>query len=365
MLRFPLVLLFVLPLLASELPTAPQPVPADRQQAFLRAEPPRLDTSDWPPGPAAVPGRRIWQPARFSAWPSLVYADEARHVALDMPLITAGQIRLGWAEQVHELPVPEALIGKRHGALQPMPMAPGWHELLISVPQQGERQLGLRLVDIADPWPHTGLRAGQPVDAAGHPVVIRMPRWQSEQQRRWALFSRRPQAPTGEALVLGDPLVADNDDVFRDLPARCQLATDPLHPEAALLLAVAGLQPPYPRLLCWSPGNAALHSGTWSAEEARVFTALRLRFDALGWRPRLLVLLPPWPADPALQEQATARREWLQRQSAFLGWELLDAAVLAGPAQQANRVAEGVFTRYPRGAAQTAIRAALRAVLAP
>jgi hypothetical protein len=208
------------------------------------------------------------------------------------------------------------------------------------------------------------------VDADDVPVVLLDQRRSVDQERRLALLRSIPPRPGGRPLVVGDPLEALGRDVWEGLDADVRPATDAQRPDHAALVALAkalnrapsGGAALSPRTLVWSPGNGILFAGPWTGEEERLLHAVRARCDALGFRPRLVLLLPPWPAD--LEDEARARRETLRRCAAQLGWVVIDAARAAGEATSANRMGDGVFTRYPLGEAQAAIRRLLADELA-
>jgi hypothetical protein len=140
-------------------------------------------------------------------------------------------------------------------------------------------------------------------------------------------------------------------------------ALDERYPHHAVLVELAKLPDPLPRVIVWSPGNQSLFGGAWSPEEERVFGVLRSRCEALKQMPTLVLLLPPTPLNQELQEVAEKRRALLIHSASSLSWTILDAERIAGPAEEANQVADQAFTRYPNGAAQYRIREALREVL--
>lgn len=360
-----LFLAFSAVLVAADLPTAPVLPPAVVTASLLAEELPRVDTSDWPASPSTVPGTRIWPAAHLTHYPPIIYEDERRHAALAFPLPEAGTIRLGWAGAVpYELAIPLTLVGKQQSALVWLPMQQQRATIELQIPGRRLERLPLRFCTLAGPWPHAGLRGGRPVDAEGVPVIIRMPRWQPESQRRWAWFTSTPERPTGQALVVGDPLTAQGSSCFDGLDAQCVALNETRTPAAALLPVLAGLSAPYPRTLVWSPGNQCLIENTWTREEERLLILCRARFTALGVRPRLVLVLPPLPVAQDLRPMARQRHDFLLRTAAFSGWQVIDSPRYLPAPEQANALAPGLTTTYPCGAAQTTLRALIADQLA-
>jgi hypothetical protein len=231
-------------------------------------------------------------------------------------------------------------------------------------------RLPLRVVPVADEWPMTSLRGSYPVDAQGAPVVLLLQRRNADQERKLGLLHPSPPRGRGRALLVGDPLEALGTTAWDGLDADLRPALDPRLPQHAVLVALAsalnrapsGGAALQPRTLVWSPGNQALTAGTWTTEEERLLGAIKVRCDALGFRPRLVLLLPPWPVE--FLDAARTRRNSLRKAAGQLGWVVLDAARVAGDADDANRVGEQVFTASPTGPAQTAIRDLLAEELA-
>lgn len=316
-----------------------------------------------PPSPSTAPGVRIWPEPRFSHWPAVIYRDETRNASFEIPVKQAGVPGwIGWIGQ-DRLPfvLPEQT--DRSSGLIDLPKTLGLHQAEVGI---GEEvfPLALRLSDAREPWPFHHLVGGFPVDADGVPVVLLDQRRDPATERQWRLLAQDLPRGSSRALVVGDPLEALGDSLFTDLDARCVVATDDRRSDHAVLVALAGSLDPVPRSLIWSPGNANLFFGTWSGEEERVFGAIRSRLTALGAQPRCAVLLPPIPVDVELRALAEERRSLLARSAAFQGWQVLDAETIAGPAETANRMADGLFTRHPIGDARERIRNALVAELA-
>jgi hypothetical protein len=356
-----------------------------------------------PASPATVPGLRILPQPGFTHWPAIAYVDEARNAAFTIPCADPVQDAKRDRPVVYVEPVPRAgaagtigwegseglpfalpVSGEGSGGLidlvlrpgrqvavltlataQPLAAGNGWEPVsrMPTGPGPGlTRRMPLHIVAVEDEWPLAALRGSYPVDAEGVPVVLLDQRRTADQERRLAVLRPVPSRPAGRPLVVGDPLTALGRDAWEGLDADLRPALDERRPEHAVLVALAqalnrtpaGGAALTPRTLIWSPGNAGLLAGPWSGEEERLLRAIRGRCDALGFRPRLVLLLPPWPIGFA--EEARSRRETLRRSAAQLGWVVIDAARAAGDGEDANRVGEAVFTRYPVGEAQQAIR---------
>ena len=353
--------------------------------------------------PSSVPGLRILPQPAFTHWPAIAYLDEARNAAFtipcadpvqdakrDRPVVYVEPVpragaggSIGWEGDV-ALPFTLPTSGEGSGGLLDLILKPGTHQAVLSmatakpvsagngwVPGIGpaggsgsgmSRSLPLRVVAVEDEWPLAALRGSFPVDAEGVPVVLLDQRRSADQERRLAVLRPAPPRPAGRALLVGDPLTALGHDAWEGVDADLRPAGDDRRPEHAVLVALAlalnrapsGGAALTPRTLIWSPGNAVLLAGPWSGEEERLLRAIRGRCDALGFRPRLVLLLPPWPIGFA--DEARSRRETLRRSAAQLGWVVIDAARAAGDAEDANRVGDAVYTRYPVGEAQQAIR---------
>ncbi len=316
-----------------------------------------------PPSPSTASGERIWPSPRFTHWPAVVYADEVRNGSFALPVRTGGVAgSIGWRDG-ERLPFVLPTDTDRTSGLVVLPRAPGLHTAEVVIGDE-QWELTLRVVDARSPWPLAALVDGFPVDIDGVPVVLVDQRRDPAIERQWKLLTQGLPRGTGPAIVIGDPLESLGASVFTGLDAVCRIAVDDRRSEHAALVALAGVLDPVPRTLIWSPGNANLFLGTWTAEEERMLAVVRSHCAVLGAQPRSVLLLPPIPIDAALQESARERREMLARSAAFQGWQVLDAERLAGPADQANRVADGLYTRHPIGPARDRIVAALRAELA-
>lgn len=368
--RSGLVLLVVLGACAGEPPTpadAGAQVPGPAPSAVDAAAPPAASgpaaaPRAMPPSPSTAPGVRIWPDPRLTHWPAIVYEREERNVSFELPVKRAGVSgSAGWrGGKALPFVLPENT--ERISGLLPLPTETGQHTAEIQI-EGVVTALRLRIVDIRQPWPIEALRDGFPVDAENQPVVLVDRRRDPGSELKWRVLAASLARPVGRPLLVGDPLAALGGDAWQGLDAEPRPALDERFPQHAVLAALAQLSDPLPRTVVWSPGNQVLHGGAWSAEEERLFGAIRSRFEAAGVLPRLVLLLPPTPLDAGLQEQARQRRELLQRSAGFLGWTVLDADRVAGNAAEANRVGEGVFTRYPHGAAQERLRRALADVL--
>ena len=316
-----------------------------------------------PPSPSTAPGVRIWPEPRFTHWPAVIYADEARNLSFELPVKHAGTPgRVGWEGGAPALPITLPDDTERVSGLMPVPSGYGLHTALITIGDVTTR-LSLRLADVRQPWPLVAMRNGFPVDAAGVPTILVDRRRDPASERQWKLLSADLPRSTGQPLLVGDPLADLGGDTWQGLSAERRRAVDDRHPQHAVLVALATLPQPLPRTLVWSPGNGALFGGAWTAEEERLLGVVRSRCATLGAAPRLVLLLPPIPLDPELQQQARERREQLARSAGFQGWSVVDLEGIAGPAETANRVADGLFTRHPIGEARQRISDAIAAEL--
>lgn len=311
-----------------------------------------------PPSPSTVSGERIWQPPRLTHWPAVVYADEERNCSFELPVRKSGIAgAVGW-EGGEQLPIvlPEGT--DRVSGLLPLPRAAGLHTGLLTI-ADATTKVALRVADVREPWPLAGLREGFPIDGAGVPVVLVDRRRDPTAERTWTLLATSQPRGTAKAVLVGDPLADMGGDAWSGIDADCRVAVDDRHPEFAVLVALASLTAPVPRTLVWCPGNGALFSGGWTGEEERIIGAIRSRCTALGAQPRFVLVLPPIPLDPELKDLAGERRDLLARSAGFQGWTVIDAEQIAGPADKANRVADGLFTRHPIGEARTRLRDAI------
>jgi hypothetical protein len=331
--------------------------------AAFAAEPGAAPTPAVPPSPSTASGERIWPEPRFTHWPALIYADEERNLSFELPVRVSGTPgSVGWEGGAVALPIVLPADTERVSGLMPVPSGFGTHIALLTI-ADATTSLPLRLADVRQPWPLAALRDGFPVDADGVPTILVDRRRDPASERQWNLLARELPRGTGRPVVVGDPLADLGADAWVGLDAECRPALDDRHPQHAVLVALADLAQPTPRTLVWSPGNGALFGGAWTAEEERVLAAIRSRCAALGAMPRLVLLLPPIPLDPELREQAVERREVLARSAGFQGWAVLDLEAIAGPAEVANRVADGLFTRHPIGPARARITEAIVAEL--
>lgn len=311
-----------------------------------------------PPSPSTAPGVRIWSPPRFTHWPALIYADEERNLSFELPVERAGVLgSVGWDGRP-ALPITLPGDTDRVSGLMPVPAGLGVHTAAITIGSAVTR-LPLRLADVRQPWPLAALRDGFPVDGDGVPTILVDRRRDPASERQWNLFDAGLPRATGGPLLVGDPLADLGGDAWQGLTAETRIAVDARHPQHAVMVALATLPTPLPRTLIWSPGNGALFGGAWTPEEERLLGAIRSRCAALGALPRLVLLLPPVPLDPELQEQARTRRDLLARSAGFQGWTVVDLDAIAGAGEAANRVADGLFTRHPIGEARARITAAI------
>lgn len=366
-----------------------------------------------PPSPAdpiAHPGLRFWDLPRISHWPAVVYVDERRncafhlpvpprrpqpnphlvsstgdaHTGVDTPIAISAdpRTRVGWVggdsgtvgwDGGPQLPVtlPDDPEVDRTSGLLDLPAEMGAHQAWVRI-ADGAHAMPLRLVDaLTEAWPMAALENGFPVDAEGAPVVLRLARPDAALNRRFAALRPPPVRPRGRALVLGDPLAAAGSDAFRDLRPGAGLtiavAVDDRFPHHAALVALAPTTRAgwgeAPRTVLWSPGNNCLPVFTVSPEEGRVCEALRERYRHQGVLPKLVLLLPPLPAEPTLRAAATARRQALRSIAGFSDWQIIDAQDLIADLPDPNAIAPGITARYPVGIAQARIAAAVAAAL--
>lgn len=316
-----------------------------------------------PPSPSSVPGIRIWPPPAFTHWPAVVYTDEHRNAALAIPVKQAGaKGELGW-EGDKPIPITLPTDAERTSALVDLAMTPGERRLRVALPD-GDTRLPIRVVGAAEAWPLARLVDGYPVDAAGVPVVLLDVRRSPADHEKWALLRQDLPRPAGRPLLVGDPLEAMGDTVWKGLEAEARVATDLIKPHHAVLVALANLPDPLPRTVVWCPGNGGIRTGAADPEEVRLLGVLRSRFSALKAGPLLVIALPPEPVEERLREVAAARREALVQEADRCGWRFVDLARAAGDPLEANKVGDAVFTTYPTGPALVREREMLAALLA-
>lgn len=343
-----------------------------------------------PGDPEAHPGDRIWDPPRFTHYPLVVYEGEERNLAFHVPIPpdrardrTAGLDRsdgayhnpFGWlggdrgsiawrgGETLPvELPVDPEL--ERVSGLLDLPARPGRHVAELQL-GEGRAELSLRMVSVRGVWPHHRLVDGFPVDRDGVPVVLYDRRRDPDAERQWAALRSALPRPEGRPIVVGDPLAAPDGDSWAGLEELADLRPIDAdrYPHHGLALALARLPDPLPRTIVWSPGNSPIHARVWSSEEERILGALRHRLEHLGAMPRLVLVLPPLPSEAHLVAEAEERRALLKRSAQFLGWEVIDAARIAGDPKRANRAAEGIYARHPMGVPRERLRDAVRSAL--
>jgi hypothetical protein len=317
------------------------------------AEPAKL-----PPSPSAVSGERIWPDPSFTHWPAVAYTDESRNVVFSLPNRTAGQAgTIGWRGG-EALPFTTPTDSDRVSGLLPLPLAPGPRSAVVTLGDK-ETSIDLRVVDAREQWPIVTLRDGFPVDDHGVPVVLLDRRRNANDERKWLPLRKSLARPSGRALLVGDPLEALGGNAWSDADADAMPAIDDRYPHHAVLVALARMTSS-PRTIAWCPGNQALFGAAWNEEEVRVFGVVRTRCEALAIHPRMLLIVPPLPLDERLRELAERRRDLLISAATVQDWTIIDLERVAGPAERANKVGEGLFTRYPVRDAQAKVRAALR-----
>ena len=358
-----------------------------------RAGPATINGIPVPPSPGdpiAHPGTRIWQPPTFTHWPGIVFEDEERNLAFSLPVPPDRELdrqakldrpdgayhnpfgwqvgdsgTIGWQDgEALPITLPQNPELDRVSGLLGLPTKPGIHTAEV-VFGEHSATFQLRVASIREPWPAVSLVNGFPVDADGVPLVLVDQRRDPNVERQWSALRKGDPRPTsGPVWLVGDPLASADGDAWEGVAAERLEAMDLRAPHHAALVALAPLGEVIPRTICWSPGNAAVHSHTWSPEEERLLGAIASRCETLGVRPRLVLLLPPLPLDENLREVAAQRRHLLRRSAVFTGWEVIDAAVVCGEPEQATQLAPGLHTRYPVGKARQALASTLAEALA-
>ena len=340
------------PLLAADAASTAAPAPGSEAQA-----PP---LPPMPPSPSSVPGIRIWPDPAFTHWPAIAYADETRNLSFALPNQRPGLSgTIGWRGG-EMMPITMPSEGDSASGLLPLSLDIGTHTAQV-VLGTATWPLLVRIADVRQPWPLARLQDGFPVDAHGVPVVLLDRRRRANEERKWSLTRAHSPRPQGRALMVGDPMEALGVSLWDGQDAICRTAIEQRYPSHAVLVALADLG--LPRTVVWCPGNQELFGAGWSEEEERVMGALRSRCDSLGILPRLVLVAPPVPIDESLKEIAARRRELLISSAISQGWVVIDAEAVVGPAETANRVQDGLFTRYPCGAAQGRLIAAIRTEL--
>lgn len=316
-----------------------------------------------PPSPSTAPGVRIWPDPTFTHWPAIAYGDERRHVAFALPVQKAGITgTIGWAGQA---PAPITLPADTDAVsgLLFLPTTIGVHLASVTLADQ-TWAIPLRVVDAREPWPMVKLVNGFPVDAQGVAVVLQDRKRIAEDERRFRLLDQGRPRPTGKAWLIGDPLEAMGAEAWTGLDAERKAIHDERYPQHAALVALASLSTTNaPRTIIWCPGNQVLYGGAWVEEEERLMGAVASRCEHLDLAPLLVLALPPLPVETALAATARQRRDLLTRCATHQGWVVVDLADAAGKAEDANRYADQVFTRYPLGKAQERMRILLKDVL--
>lgn len=339
---------------------------------------PAIDTTGWPESPSKVPGKYIWDDPRFTHWPGIVYRGEGRNLAFMIHNRYSTKRKsvsgsIGWPEiqkingtdKVGEqrsfvLPAQEDAI--RVSGLAPLPVSLGEHTALLELGEE-KHELAIRIVDIAGDWPHDHLENGFPVDVNNVPVIVHITRPENDAGRQSGLLESLGKRPDGPAVLLGDPLSALGSDIWHGVDATRIEAVDGRYSRYAALCALAKMQAPWPRTFVYSPGNQSLFARSWSQEEERILQVIEQRWRALGVRPELILLLPPVPVQEYLHKQAIERRALLRRSAIFRNWSIIDLEKIAGPANEANKLAEAAFTNYPIGAARDRIAQAITKAL--
>ncbi|MBA2480949.1 MAG: hypothetical protein H0V44_09815 [Planctomycetes bacterium] len=329
--------------------------------SLAAADPESPDQKPLPPSPSLVSGERIWPEPCFSHWPAIAYTDESRNVVFALPNRTAGQAgTIGW-RGAEALPFTTPTDTDRVSGLLPLPLAPGPRSAVVKLGDK-ESAIELRICEARDAWPIAALKDGFPVDERGVPVVLLDRRRNANDERKWLALHNRLARPSGRGLLVGDPLEALGGNAWSEADADQRPALDDRYPHHAVLVALARIGSP--RTIAWCPGNQALLGAAWNEEEVRILGAVRTRCEALKILPRLVLIVPPLPIDERLRELAVQRRELLISSATVQDWAIIDLERVAGPAERANKVGDGLFTRYPVGDAQAQVRKALREEMA-
>ncbi len=329
---------------------------------------PPIDTTGWPESPSKVPGKYIWDEPAFTHWPGIVYRDEDRNVAFMIHNRFSRQGKLaegaiGWPPgEMRAFTLPATEDALRVSGLTPLPKKMGKHTAQLKVDEESF-DLPICIIDVNEEWVHADLKNGFPVDKEGIPVVLRIERPESQAGRDAGIIDAIGIRPEGKAVLLGDPMEALGSDTWKGIDAQRVEATNQRFPHHAVMVALAKMQAPWPRTIVYSPGNQALFARSWTQEEERILQVIEQRWKALGVKPKLVLALPPVPVQSYLKEQAKERRDLLRRSAIFRGWSILDLEKIAGPAEEANKVAEAAFTNYPIGEARKRIRDAYIEIL--
>ena len=131
--------------------TAPVPINAGADNY-------KLDLGDVPPSPSTVSGQRIYRAPSFTHWPPLMYYGERRNIAFSIE--TKPGEKTGTIHWLGSDPIPlrfeSPLGGNEFSGLLDLPDVAGTHTAQVTVGDR-EFKLFVRIVDIADEWPHDHL----------------------------------------------------------------------------------------------------------------------------------------------------------------------------------------------------------------
>ena len=318
--------------------------------------------AELPPSPSTAPGLPLPARAALTHVPGVIYPDEARSLAFRLPPGQPGTIAWEGSPPIPVTPSPVV----DTGGLLALPTTPGPRQVVIHL-GSASWMFPVHLIAATDPWTWDRLEDGLAMDKDGVPVILVAERPQPDAERRWQLLSSRPPRGEAPAILVGDPLAGPDGNVFTGQSGTPITAINAQHPDLAILVAISRhlASGQRPRSLLWSPGNEALRQGAWSSEEERVLGVVKARCLALGFLPRLSLLLPPTPLEdrPEILAQAAERRELLRRSAAAQGWAVIDADRWCGPPEQATRLPGGGYATHPVGEAHAALVAALKAEL--
>jgi hypothetical protein len=292
-------------------------------------------------------------------WPVVVYRDEERHLAVELPVVLGGTtVSLSWRGGSPMAVVLPTEGPRRRSALLPWRPAEGGGELTAHT-AWGSSTLPVRVVEAHEPWPIAGLREGRPVDDAGRAVVLLVDRMDGGGERRWAWLRAATQPGTGPLLVAAPPSWLPVLGEFGGATVALQHPVFPLHD---VLPALAALRET-PAAVLLLPGDGSLLTGGADAEEPRVLEAVARRWAGQERQPRLVLVLPALPLQASLREAALLRRQRFRRVAVDWSWALVDEERVA-PAVSARALAPAVFATVPQGEHAVRLRAALAAALA-
>ena len=174
------------------------------------------------------------------------------------------------------------------------------------------------------------LHHGYPTDDNGNPVILQVQKNEGRGDRRWWALRPSQNFGSGPAVFIGDPLASLGQNAVPHISDLVTHFHDVAYADYAALVACTQVLATRPRLLLWSPGNAAIEQGLWREDELRFMDALNQMTFALGYRARSVLVLPPLPVAEHLREKASERRLLLRRHAKQHHWEVIDAEIISG-----------------------------------